>query len=347
MLVSVVVPIYRVEKYLEKCLDSIINQTYRELEIILVDDGSDDGCPKICDSYAQIDSRVKVIHKLNGGLVSARKAGVHKATGEFIIFVDGDDWLALNAVEKAVHWQRESQADVVVYGYYSCGAENIKSENYFDVGYYDKKQLKSTVYGEMLFKNVDRGGITQGFAGIYPSLWNKLFYLRKIKKYIDDVPDNISLGEDACITYPALIDSESVYICDEPLYYYRQNNESMTKSYRKNQSGNTIELITYLKNVLPLDKYNLNRQIDRYVIFILLSNVANAAKAPTIGQLHENVKTIHKYLNMFDVKAILINENIRLFSNKYKLYLMMTKFHVLNVLIMLLYTRNRLLRLKK
>ena len=99
-LISVIVPIYRVEKYVEQCIQSICNQTYRNLEIILVDDGSDDECPQICDRYAQRDERIKVIHKENGGLDSARKVGILAATGKYIGYVDGDDWIEPEMYEK-------------------------------------------------------------------------------------------------------------------------------------------------------------------------------------------------------------------------------------------------------
>ena len=91
--ISVIVPIYNVEDYLDRCVDSIINQTYSNLEIILVDDGSPDNCPKMCDDYAKKDSRIKVVHKENGGLSDARNAGMKVATGEYISFIDSDDWI--------------------------------------------------------------------------------------------------------------------------------------------------------------------------------------------------------------------------------------------------------------
>lgn len=92
-LISVVVPIYKIDRYLGVCIESVLNQTYTNLEIILVDDGSPDRCPEICDLYAKKDTRIKVIHKRNGGLVSARKAGILSATGKYIGYVDGDDWI--------------------------------------------------------------------------------------------------------------------------------------------------------------------------------------------------------------------------------------------------------------
>ena len=99
-LISVIIPIYNVEKYLDRCVDSIINQTYKNLEIILVDDGSPDGSPQICDDYAKKDHRVQVIHKKNGGLASARNAGMDVMTGKYLFFLDSDDWLEREALEQ-------------------------------------------------------------------------------------------------------------------------------------------------------------------------------------------------------------------------------------------------------
>ena len=110
-LVSVIVPIYMIDRYVGICVESIVNQTYRNLEIILVDDGSKDRCPEICDLYASKDSRIKVVHKINGGLVSARKAGLAVATGSLISYVDGDDWIGPRFIEKLVTaWQETDGA---------------------------------------------------------------------------------------------------------------------------------------------------------------------------------------------------------------------------------------------
>ena len=102
-LVSIVVPIYNVEKYIDKCVDSIINQTYKNLEIILVDDGSPDNCGDIADKYAELDNRIKVIHKSNGGLSDARNAGLDISTGEFICFIDSDDYVEMDMIEKTLN----------------------------------------------------------------------------------------------------------------------------------------------------------------------------------------------------------------------------------------------------
>ena len=124
-LISIIVPVYKVEQYLDKCVNSIINQTYTSLEIILVDDGSPDNCGKMCDDYARADMRVKVIHKQNGGVSSARNAGLEIAQGEFIAFVDSDDYLGKDMYEKLIAKQKEKNADVVFCRFNSVSGEQI------------------------------------------------------------------------------------------------------------------------------------------------------------------------------------------------------------------------------
>ena len=111
--VSIIVPIYRAEKYLNKCVQSIVDQTYKNLEIILVDDGSPDNCPAICDAWAKKDSRIRVIHQRNGGFSAARNAGLDAATGTYIQFVDSDDWIEPNMVEALVIYAQQTHADIM------------------------------------------------------------------------------------------------------------------------------------------------------------------------------------------------------------------------------------------
>ena len=115
--ISVIVPVYNVEKYLEKCVESILNQSLKDIEIILVDDGSPDNCPQICDEYATKDSRVKVCHKQNGGLSSARNEGLKHVSGEYYMFVDSDDWLDSETCEVTYNYAKQNDADCLMFSY--------------------------------------------------------------------------------------------------------------------------------------------------------------------------------------------------------------------------------------
>lgn len=136
--ISVIVPIYNVEKYLNKCIDSIVNQTYKNLEIILIDDGSTDGSGDICDEYAGRDMRIKVFHQENKGVVAARKVGIKNATGEYIGFVDGDDYIDSNMFAELYHLINKKEADIVSSGWKReyRGSEAVLYDN-FQEGVYD------------------------------------------------------------------------------------------------------------------------------------------------------------------------------------------------------------------
>lgn len=125
--VSVIIPVYKVEAYLAQCVRSVLDQTYRDLEVILVDDGSPDNCPAMCDAFAQADSRVKVIHKENGGAAAARNDGLSEASGEYLVFLDSDDWMDTETIAKAVDMAEREQLDVVLWSYIS-ERENFSSD---------------------------------------------------------------------------------------------------------------------------------------------------------------------------------------------------------------------------
>jgi glycosyltransferase involved in cell wall biosynthesis len=114
-LISIIIPVYKVEKYLEQCMNSVFNQTYRNIEIILIDDGSPDRCGLMCDEYAVKDSRVKVVHKTNGGVSAARNKGLEEADGDWILFVDSDDWVESDVCEVALKTAMENNADIVMF----------------------------------------------------------------------------------------------------------------------------------------------------------------------------------------------------------------------------------------
>ena len=169
-LISVIVPIYRVEEYVNKCIWSIRSQTYKNIEIILVDDGSDDQCPQICEQHAKADGRIKVIHKKNGGADSARKAGMLAATGKYVGYVDGDDWIEPEMYEKLLAYVKEYGVDVVESGIIDSG-ESIQRNRipYLGEGCYkgeifEKKIITRLLYAGCFYE-----------SGIFSYLVTKLF----------------------------------------------------------------------------------------------------------------------------------------------------------------------------
>ena len=269
--ISVIVPVYNIDQYVGFCIESIIKQTYRNLEIILVDDGSTDRSPAICDLYASKDSRIRVIHKPNGGLVSARKAGVNAACGSYIGYVDGDDWIEPDYYETLHLAAVRSGADIICAGFSrDLFSRHVKCGNSVLDGMYKGDSLES-LYEQMLTYDDDFT------IGVTTYVWNKLFKAEIAAAAQADVDERITIGEDAAVTYPAMLMASSVYICDNSSYHYRQREGSMLKMQaRFNAEIVKIKyMYEYLKGVFSKDKRHemMIKQLDDFSLgyFIMRS----------------------------------------------------------------------------
>lgn len=220
--ISIIVPIYNVEDYVKPCIESIIGQTYRNLEIILVDDGSTDHCPEICDDYAKKDERIHVIHKQNGGLVSARKAGVAAATGDYVLGVDGDDWIEKDRMEVLV---REgilpSHADMIYLSGFVMEFEEENIQHGFDIPIklFGNNEIESEVFPLML-----KGGK----ANIIGTLWSWAIRRELLLKNQMLVDDRVSYQEDFLCVCFCLLDAKSVMTIQQGGYHYIQRASSIT-----------------------------------------------------------------------------------------------------------------------
>ena len=261
--ISVIVPIYRIEKYLPECIDSLLDQSFLNFELILVDDGSPDDCPKICDDYSKKDTRIKVIHKENGGLLSARKAGLKAAKGNYIAYVDGDDWVDKFYLDTMFKLAVANDADLVVTGHFREFDGKIETIKPKMAGIYDEDELKSSIIPNAIYN----GDFCEHGMSTY--VWNKLFKRELLNKILFDVPNEIVMGEDAAITYSYLAISKSLVISRIPLYYYRQRHDSIVKSIEnpKTEYHRLGLLMNFLKQKLEhaLDEHNLNKQIKYYL----------------------------------------------------------------------------------
>ena len=249
--ITVIVPVYNIENYLNKCLDSLINQTYKNLEIIVVNDGSTDNSGKICQEYAKKDNRIVYIEKENGGLSDARNAGLDRLTGSYVTFVDSDDWIELDYVETLYKKISEYQADIAVGNYYSFN----ESEGmfYFHISgdsYYEK------VYDNMsIFENLYESQEMKSFALI--SACGKL-YKASLFDYIRF--DKGKLGEDGYMNQKLYLLVQKVVYINQGLYAYRQRSGSITKTWTEKWMHALVdamsERITLLANMgYPLEKH--------------------------------------------------------------------------------------------
>ena len=208
-MISVIVPVYNVEAYIRQCIDSLISQTFRDLEILLVDDGSTDGCGGICDKYAADDSRVRVIHKLNGGISSARNAGLDAATGEYIGFVDSDDWIEPRMFEVLHDNIVSAAADISVCAFWHE---------------YTSKTMPDCGIGESVLRGdkMSQIRLSRGFGN---TVWNKLFRRRCWEKIRFPLSRNY---EDVATVYKIFMQSGTIVGSSERLYHYRRRAGSIT-----------------------------------------------------------------------------------------------------------------------
>ena len=284
-LLSIIVPIYNVEKYLPSCIESLITQTYKNIEIILVNDGSPDGCSKICNYYQSIDGRIKVIHKKNEGLVKARKSGLEISDGNYIGFVDGDDWVESTMYEELMYHVLETDVDIVAAGHKE-EIDGIVVEtliNSLPCGFYSKIDLIKKVYPYMICT-----GLFSHF-GIFSYLWNKVF--RKEVLFVNQmaVDDKIFMAEDAACTYPSLLTANSLYISSSNCYHYRQRIDSMVKA--RNIDSEEIEryniLYKFLFSIFSKTEYS-KLLIPKLALFLLsLFTVRSGLDFENSGNLNE------------------------------------------------------------
>ena len=249
--ITVIVPVYNVENYLDKCLDSLVNQTYKNLEIIVINDGSTDNSGIICQEYAQKDNRIVYIEKENGGQSEARNMGLDRITGSYVTFVDSDDWVELNYVENLYKKITEYQADIAVGNYYSFNeAEGMYYFHIFGDSYYEK------VYDNVsIFENLYESQEMKSFALI--SVWGKLYKANLVNHLRFDIG---KLGEDGYLNQKIYLLAEKTIYLNKGLYAYRQREGSSSRIWTEKWMHALVdamsERITLLANMgYPLEKH--------------------------------------------------------------------------------------------
>ena len=209
--ISVIVPVYRTEKYLDRCISSIVNQTYSNLEIILVDDGSPDNCPKMCDKWAEVDTRIKVIHKKNEGVAAARQTGIEMSTGDYITFVDSDDWLKSDMLECLYSLIKGGDYQISSCGYnLSYGETDFASDS-------EKAVIKSLSF-DLAMKNLSTDSLW--------SIWGKLFE-KSLFNELPEIDNNYSVSEDLLLNYFLFKNAKKIVVTNEKKYIYFRHSDSV------------------------------------------------------------------------------------------------------------------------
>ncbi len=260
---SVIVPVFNCEKYLRECIDSILGQSYRDIELVLVDDGSTDSSGIICDAYKMQDDRIVVIHKENEGPVKARLCGAECAEGENLTFVDGDDWIAPDTYEQMIKMM--NQCDVVAAGIYRYYGENeIEADiPMLEEGIYNREKIENHIIPYMLWSN------KRNSWELDPSLCTKIFKKELLIDFLEKSGElNIHFGDDTSVVFPLVLQAESIIITHHCYYYHRQRKKGVTPAYFQDSKfiPKLYLLYEYLRKIFLQSDYaeSLCNQLEHF-----------------------------------------------------------------------------------
>ena len=328
MFFSVIVPVYKVEKYLPKCIERVLNQTFSDFELILVDDGSPDRCPEICEEYKEKDSRIKVIHKPNGGLASARRAGIKVATGDYIYNLDSDDLIEIDTLECAYKIIYETACEIVSFSY--RWVKNGKTVNgttdCLDEGLYSGVDIEKHIYPKLLM-DTNMNHVSYYLAG-------KAVKRELVTPIQLNVSETISLGEDLCCVLPCYLNASSVYVSKKTAYLYTVRDDSISKEFNTKQIRLVEDVINEITKNDVEKVSDFEDQLCRYSCFMCFAILAAAAEGnyfKSIKTIKENISnSLHaEKIRCAQFENITLKSTIAIFLMKRKCY--GTAFYFLNL----------------
>lgn len=279
-LISIIIPVYNVEQYLDECMDSVLNQTYTNLDIVLVDDGSKDSSPTMCDDYAAKDARVQVIHKKNGGPMSACIAGVESAKGEYLAFMDSDDWIDLTMMEELVKETTGNKKEMICSNYIiEKTNQSIKVKQSMKPGVYDRKAIEEGLF-PCLLGNEERR--------IHGSRCMKLISRDLIDENLKFAELNVSMGEDLYLIFLAVLDAMRIVVVENGYYYhYRFVESSLVHKYKPHMHEEVGRLYDNLQRVIEnkviheKQKKLFLQELKREYIFLFFFVLKNELRGPS------------------------------------------------------------------
>lgn len=301
-LISIVVPVYNVEKYLRRCLDSLINQTYKDIEIILVNDGSTDNSLEICEEYAKNDSRIKIISKKNEGLGMARNTGIDNADGEYICFFDSDDFVEIDAIEKMHNVIIKEQPQIVCFGFKKLDKNgdivNAYIPNVNKMNFYEED-----VINEFLPELISESPDTGKSWGLIMSAWASIYSMKLIKDTgWRFVSERDIISEDVYSLLLLYKNVNKVSILNEALYFYCVNPSSLTHTYRKDRYEKIKYFYRMCQNICKELQYP--ETVQRRIIYPYLGN--------TIAALKQIASSDNKFKDKFiDLEKIVKDETLQ------------------------------------
>lgn len=333
--VSVIVPIYKVEKYLKYCVDSICKQTYANLEIILIDDGSPDSCGELCDAYAKEDSRIKVVHKQNQGLGKARNTGLDNATGDFVCFVDSDDWLVPTAIEKWMQVQQQYNSDIVMCNYdkYNDSGNSLYQYRIVDtLKIYSGEELEEKIFWQMIGRSSD---VSEDYT-INMCVWTNIYKKSIIdKSNIRFMSEREYLSEDICFNLQYLLECQKAVMIPDSLYRYRYNPESLTNHYKGDEFQKACRLYEKVKYWADCAQYQKYREFRVERFFITKVRELMFRLCGSNLKYSEKIAVTRNILSSREIKSTLRRYPISSYKIKYRVPAILMKTNMVHLTVIL------------
>lgn len=333
--ISVIIPVYNVEQYLSRCVDSVLNQTLKDIEIVLVDDGSPDNSPEICDNYKKTDERVKVVHKKNGGLASARNAGLSVASGKYIFFLDSDDWLESDGLQTLYDTAEKFNVDLVKYRAIRTGWPGLPQDAPCMVepirelrdGYYDRDQIIKEIYPRLF-------ATSQLTMGAVVGAWGALYNFKFLKDNKLKFYENVKFSEDLIFSANVMKHAKSFYFIDKAgVYHYFYNDTSISKSFREGRWESCKALISLFEKDFKNNKeFDFSNEIYYLKWFCVLLSINERR---FISDKNQKFKYCKKIINDPIVRNLPLKLKFFDVSWKQKILLILIKFKMSRILLLL------------
>lgn len=268
-LVSIIIPVYNVQNYLQICIESVVKQTYQNIEIILVDDGSTDNSGKLCDQFQKMDARIKVIHQQNSGSTAARNAGLRMAIGKYVGFVDSDDWIEEDMYEVLYRAIKSSNAEIAVARQYIDRGEIEYPERLRSIYQGTYQKFDNTVVHNIIYSDDYKN------KGISPNLWDKLFEKNLLENFQLKVDVGTKFAEDDLAVYSCLLEADVVTFVNKPVYHYRQRPGSVTKKADEEYFSKISLFYKQMKAVFLENEQSelLMEKLNRYMLELVLRGI--------------------------------------------------------------------------
>ena len=330
---SVIVPVYNTEKYLRECIDSILAQTFTDFELILVDDGSTDKSGAICDEYCRLDDRIRVIHQNNGGVTVARKRGVELSSGEYVTFVDSDDWIDKSVFAEVLAFQN---ADILIYDMVrEFPKGSVLVVNDMPAGNYSGERLKQ-LFSVMLFSYEKQR------PAVHPSLCTKLIRREIIEQVIQNVADNIAYGEDALCSYACMLDAKSIIVTGKTGYHYRDNRDSVCNVYSAVMIDRFILLGDELARLFRERSADMELQLRGYMALHCLECIRSELLFHLGASYTTKRKNVQRLISNSRIKKALNTAAQRFCDPKTKLKVWLASKEMVFILYLLYLAQNKI-----